>query len=118
MNGLFSLVKFFVETFLEIRKHISWNILLALELLSFTKIIFSESFNMYLIFPERQNFLSALLFPLHIRVLYDMPFGEWLDGRGSLSFGMPSSSSCIIFISMIFNLIFLTSAVKGKIRQS
>ena len=118
MNDLFSQVQFFVETFSEIRKHISLNILLALELLTFTEIIFSEFLNMYLIFPTRQNFLSELLFPLHIRVLCDMLFGEWLDGRGLLSCRMPSGSSCIIFISMIFNLIFFTSAVKGKIRQS
>lgn len=40
MNDLFSQVQFFVETFSEIRKHISLNILLALELLTFTEIIF------------------------------------------------------------------------------
>lgn len=74
--------------------------------------------NMYLIFPERQNFLSVLSSPLCIRVLCDMLFAEWLCGRGILSLRMQCSSSYIIFISMIFNLISLTSAVKGKIRQS
>lgn len=73
---------------------------------------------MHFVFPERQNFLSALLFSLHIKVLRDKLFCEWLDGRDILSFRMPCSTSCIIFINMIFNLIFLTSAVKGEIRQS
>ena len=34
---------------------------------------------MHFVFPERQHFLSALLFSLHMKIPRDKLFCEWLD---------------------------------------
>lgn len=87
----------------------------------FTNTFFSEYTNHWgnaLHIPWELEFSLCSLFSLHIKISCDMLFVSGWTGGDILSFRMPCSSSCIIFISMIFNLIFVTSALKGKIRQS